>query len=549
MKINDFIKQHSEIKFPCKETCKHYLDFLGYEQSEDYSEEALEKLIEFLKIDKHTRSSMIYRKTCIDRYGEDYFKTHGQQAKETKIAKYGEDQGKIFIKKAKEAARKNLGENYESELAKKSAKKVKETKIARYGENYASIFAKEAIKIKKEKYGDNFFHEQGKKAYQTALNNNPNLVDDRSSKMKQTCEEKYGPDFLELFVENRKKTCIDRYGKDFGRLFAEKSIPTKLEKYGTIIPSSHCSKGEKEVVDYIKSIYQGDVKTSCYDIISPYELDIYIPDKKVAIEFNGYFYHSEAILMNMYPDIDLHDSLYKDVKYKQLRKTELCEKLGIRLIHILDIDWFSYKQSILKSIIASALDYIETTIYARKCIFKEILDKKQVKDFLNENHFQGYAACSKAFGLYYNDELIQVVTYQLKSNHNNKEIELNRLAAKKFYRIIGGFSKLVDNSMKALNVERITSYIDRSLFDGKGYQKAGFKILSCSEPAYMYIFHNELKRREFGMRKNIEKMYKENKIKFWDSSKSEKENMYINKIPRIYNCGIIKVEKEIKENI
>lgn len=209
----------------------------------------------------------------------------------------------------------------------------------------------------------------------------------------------------------------------------------------------------------------------------------------------------------MFPEKPLTDEAYKLIQYKQLRKTELCENLGIRLIHILDLDWFSYKQDIIKSILAMSLGVYSKKIYARKCVFKEVIDKKLVKEFLNTNHIQGYTGFSKAYGLYYGDELVQLITYQLNSNHSNNDIELNRMAPKKYYRIIGGFSKLVSDSMKMLNINRITSYIDRGIFDGNGYYSTGFIKLYCTKPAYMYVFKNELKRREFGMRKNIEKMY------------------------------------------
>lgn len=338
MKIKDFIQQNQSVKFPCIPTCQKYLRYLGYSDSSEYSDEAFRKLLDFLQLDKHTRTSLIYKQTCIERYGENYFKDHGQISKESKIMKYGSDQGKIFMQKAKEAAKKNLGDNYQSEVLKKASKKIKDSKIAKYGDNYASVLAKKAVQTKLQKYGDTYFSEHGKKAYATALANNPNMLEERNAKRKQTCEERYGPDFIELFIENRKSTCIQKYGENFAKLFYEKEIPERLEKYGKLIPSSHRSKGESEIYDYITSIYDGSVIKSCYDIIPPYELDLYIPEKKIAVEFDGFFYHSEAILMNMYPDKDLSDIMYKEVQYKQLRKTELCEKLGIRLIHILDLD-------------------------------------------------------------------------------------------------------------------------------------------------------------------------------------------------------------------
>lgn len=96
------------------------------------------------------------------------------------------------------------------------------------------------------------------------------------------------------------------------------------------------------------------------------ELDIYIPDKNLAIEYNGIYWHA------------------KEDKNYHLHKTEECEKKGVRLIHIWEDLWFS-KKEIYKSIISSALGVYSRKIYARNCECKEIPPKKY-KEFLSENH-------------------------------------------------------------------------------------------------------------------------------------------------------------------
>ena len=519
---------------------KKYLRILGYDDV--YPEEAFIKLSEFLDLDKSERTSIVYRFTCLEKYGESYFKDHAAKGRETKKANYGEDFDKLTMEKAKQAARKNLGENYQSEINKKASVKIKNTKINKYGDNYASIIARNWMQNKDH----SFFVANGKKAIQTFLSKYDSPEEafaERTEKHHKTCLDRYGPDYIELFVENRLKTCIDRYGENFASIFYDNGKAEKLAKYGTLIPCSHVSKGENEVLTYIKSIYDGEIFTSCYNIINPYELDIYIPEFKLAIEFNGYFYHSEAVLMRKVKILDLNDELYDLIRVKHIRKADMCEDLGIRLIQILDLDWNNpEKQKILKYIIKSALHKYQNRIYARDCEFKEIFDKKQVAEILNKNHIQGSCNYSKCFGLFYKNEPIQLATIQLHSNHKNSESELNRMVTLNDWQVVGGFSKLVKNICKELNISELTSYIDRLLFDGKGYASVGFKEISRSKPAYFYIFDNKVYRREFGMRKNIEKMYKKGIIKFWDESKSERENMFLNKIPRIYNAGIIKVK-------
>ena len=58
-------------------------------------------------------------------------------------------------------------------------------------------------------------------------------------------------------------------------------------------------------------------------VIKPLELDIYIPEKRIAIEINGSYWHSES---------------HKD-KYYHQNKTINCAKQGIRFIHIFEYEW------------------------------------------------------------------------------------------------------------------------------------------------------------------------------------------------------------------
>lgn len=85
---------------------------------------------------------------------------------------------------------------------------------------------------------------------------------------------------------------------------------------------------EIEITNFIKTIYDGSIITNIRTIITPYELDIYLPDLKFAMEFDGTFWHT------------------KDEKHKDI----LCNKLGIDLIHIWEEDWVSNRNEVLDMI-------------------------------------------------------------------------------------------------------------------------------------------------------------------------------------------------------
>ena len=272
---------------------------------------------------------------------------------------------------------------------------------------------------------------------------------------------------------------------------------------------------EREISNYIRSICDYEIIENDRNIIKPKELDIFIPSKKVAIEFDGLRYHSEQ---------------FNDDKNYHLNKTLACENQGIRLIHIYEDEW-NDKREICKSIIASSLGIYERKIFARKCDFRKI-STKDYRDFVNENHIQGYSNAKYKFGLFYNNELVQCIGIS-KSRFCKNEMELIRMCTKLNTQVIGGFSKLMMNQP----YEEIISYVDRRLFNGKGYESSSWKIIKYNSPSYYYFNHGKRENRL-----EYQKHKLKDKLSVYDETLSEHDNMMNNKIYRIYDCGTIKVK-------
>lgn len=123
--------------------------------------------------------------------------------------------------------------------------------------------------------------------------------------------------------------------------FEQKAI-THLIGFGCAKCSKKVSKPEIELCDFICNELGIEIETRNRSIISPYELDIYIPSKKIAIEFNGIIWHSEKF--------------GKDKNY-HLMKTNMCEELGIKLIHIYEHDWLDDKDFIKNNIMRIIVGY------------------------------------------------------------------------------------------------------------------------------------------------------------------------------------------------
>lgn len=292
---------------------------------------------------------------------------------------------------------------------------------------------------------------------------------------------------------------------------------------------SYRSKAECEIEEYIQSL---SVKT-----ISQYrklgiELDIYLPDYNLAIEFNSLYWHSE----------------HNGGKYKtyHLEKTEICEQNGIQLLHINSDEYIKNKKLIF-SMIKSKIGLNEV-IYARKCYIKEINSKIE-REFLEENHIQGYGKSNFKIGLFYHDKLISLMTFSTnrkytgdKSNKTDS-YELVRFACKQGYNIIGGASRLLKYFEKTYKPEEVISFADRkwtSMIKGCVYDKLGFDMVKVTKPNYWYILNDNTKLHRY----NFTKHSILKKFPNADNNLSEWENMKILGYDRIWDCGNMKFIKQ-----
>jgi protein-arginine kinase activator protein McsA len=380
-------------------------------------------------------------------------------------------------------------------------------------------------------------------------------------KIRDTMISKYGvscsfliPKSKKKMLENRRETIIDEIF--FGNRLDGKVIPmfqpfdyidvTKKYKFkcnscmcefedhlddGRIPRCPTCypyiinSKYEYEIIDFIKSFYSGEILHGTRKILSGKEIDIYLPDKKIGIEFNGLYYHSEL-------------SSGK-VKNYHLNKTNECNKLGIRLIHIFEDEW-RQKQLIVKSRLLSILGGKLNKIYARKCYIKEI-NLKECNEFLLNNHLQGIDNSSIKLGLYYKTELVSAMTFgnfRLALGNISKvnKWEMYRFCNKLNCSLVGGASKLLNYFIKLYNPLEIISYADKRWSRGDLYEKLKFLLDSETRPGYFYTIDHYKKYHRFNFRKS--ELHK--KLQTFDPNLSEWENMKNNGWDRIWDCGHFK---------
>lgn len=280
---------------------------------------------------------------------------------------------------------------------------------------------------------------------------------------------------------------------------------------------SGTSKMEMELSEFIK-LHENNVITNSKSILKNNEIDIYLPDSKLALEFNGLYWHSE---------------IYKDRKY-HLTKTEESSKLGIDLFHVWEDDWI-YRSDIVKSMILNKMGKTPKRIGARLCNIKEINDNKLVREFLNKNHIQGFVGSSVKIGLFYKDELVSIMTFgnlrkPLGGFSKEGSYEMLRFCSKINTNVMGASSKLFNFFVKNYNPSDIISYSDSSRGSGSMYEKLGFNLFHQTEPNYYWVVDGVRKNR-FNFRKDI--LIKQG----FDSDKTEIEIMKSRGYYRIWDCG------------
>ena len=221
----------------------------------------------------------------------------------------------------------------------------------------------------------------------------------------------------------------------------------------------------------LEKIFGTAVKNS-KTIIKGHEIDLYYPQERVGIEFNGNYWHCDK---------------FRNKEYHQ-RKSIACISNGIRLINIYEYEWLNpIKRKILTDIVNRALNKSEVNkVYARKTKIKYI-ETEEIRGFLNENHLQGYTASSVNLGLYNNGKLVEVMTFGKPRFNTECEWELIRLCTKLGYSVVGGSEKLFKAFLREYSPKSIISYCNIGKFDGSVYFKLGFRFKRVTSPNYAWV--------------------------------------------------------------
>lgn len=373
-----------------------------------------------------------------------------------------------------------------------------------------------------------------------------------------TCEKRYGPDYNKAIHQKAKRTLQTQYGvENVSQLHISNDTRDKLntpqyliqehltkrqplqkiaadlqvsdttvnrfmKNQGIEIKRFYNSSGELELRQFFSDMGV-TFTTNTKELIPPQEIDIYLPDFKIAIEFNGVYWHSERA---------------GKTRLYHLSKTEQCEAQGVRLIQIFEDEWRDDKQKCIDTLI-HLIGKSNRGIGARETVIREI-PWKQAKAFLNTHHLLHAGTAGNyrigAFGP--NDELIGVMVFGHQNNENSNPdaIELKRFVTNKNNNP-GLGSKMFHYAIKQKQYQEVIAFVDRRWFTGLVKDHIGFKRVGVVPPTVWWTDGRKRYHRRFITKKKLNDMG-------LDPQVSKRQVLHQLGYFRIWDCGKYKLKWE-----
>lgn len=459
-------------------------------------------------------------------------------------AKYGVDwvgQAEIQKKHVAETFEKNGGNPMQRQECREKAKK---TCLEKYGaENPLckdSSIREYVYQCAEEKYGTRDpgnlpeFREKAKQTNLDKYGTEYYLQSEQGKEAKrQGMLTKYGvetPMHSPELVERWKQSNINKYGVPFllqSPEFIQKVSETVMKKYGVPFYCMHenCrsaqgsqpSKIAKMFADKLSEVTGREVEFEY--AIGRRSFDIRLKDSNILIEIDPSYTHS-TLNVEKFGSIKL--TYHRD-------KSKTAEEAGFRCVHVFDWD---DETKIINMFLP------KQRIFARKCKLSSI-NQSTADEFLNKYHLQG--TCKGqiyCYGLYYENELVEIITFGKSRYNKNFEWELLRLCTASKLEVVGGASRLFNKFVSDVNPNSIVSYCDKSKFNGQVYLTLGFELGHPGTPSKhwsknkKHITDNLLRQRGY------DQLFGTN----YGKGTSNEQLMLDNKWLPVYDCGQARFE-------
>ena len=293
---------------------------------------------------------------------------------------------------------------------------------------------------------------------------------------------------------------------------AEHTLYLYAKKYNAVdlFVTPNVSAFELEVRQFIESLGIVPLYNN-RSILNPQELDIFIPEKNLAIECCGLYWHSE-------------NSAGRARSYHS-NKYHKCRDADLTLITIFDDEW-NHTQDLVKLRLTHLLGYSTSVIYARQCEVMEITSI-QASEFISKYHLQGATNSKINLALTHRGDIVAVMTLCKPRYNKTHEYEILRFCT--MGSVIGAASKLFKYFKKLYTPTSVLSYSDNRWGSGKVYEAMGF-AKSTSTIGY---FYTDYKHRYDRIKFQKHRLVAEGA----DPMLSEWEIMQGRGYDRVWDCG------------
>lgn len=274
------------------------------------------------------------------------------------------------------------------------------------------------------------------------------------------------------------------------------------------------SKGEDDFAKFVLSLAP-TAKRHVRDLAPGFEYDVVVADKKVALEYNGLYWHSEKIK----PGSDYH-----------LRKTRAAENAGYSLVHVWEDDWRD-KRPVVEAMIRRKLGVSEEPRHNARSLRVQKISAPEARAFLDAHHIQGFAS-----GSWYGALVSEVgpVAVLVMKRRGEDEWELARFATSAIVR--GGHTKLLTAFRREHDPARIVTFSDNTVSSGGLYENSGFRRDGELPPDYTYLVKGS-RAHKFNYRKA--RFQKDDALEYREGL-SERQLAELNGLLRVYDAGKVR---------
>lgn len=291
-------------------------------------------------------------------------------------------------------------------------------------------------------------------------------------------------------------------------------------RFGCRSCSSGTSKPEAEVREYIQGLIPTEeVIPNDRSIVSPKEIDIYIPSRSLAVEFNGVFTHSDY---------------YKSREGVDARKAKSIRERGVKFHAVWEDDWRD-RQEIVKSQLRRKLGIQDGKVFARKRIIREV-GTDEARLFLDRYHIQGFPGSSRYVALVDTENIVDSLA--AFTFYRSGEVVLDRYASR--ITVLGGLPKIVSYLEKTYVYDHLVTFADLQESDGDLYRTTGWDLDQELPPDYKYLVGGRYREDK---RKYRVENFRNNPTLKYEEGATEAQLAAMNKLTRVYDYGKLRFVK------